>query len=166
MLCKRFPFFNSTDDVEALIEIATIFGRIRMRACAYLHGCTFECTIPTVGERGFTLEKIVLWATNRITGGSTSHNQTTDEQNLMSRDEKMAIKFLARCLELDPYHRITADEALEDPFLRLEGEGEKGTKEGRTEEDGEEEKGEGTENDVEGDEEELETGDEEVETEG
>jgi cell division control protein 7 len=106
ILTHRFPFFNSADDVEAMIEIATIFGQKKMKACAALHGTVFECTIPTVGERGYPMEKLVVWAVCR----------DTDEG--LTLGEKAAIKFLERCLELDPRKRISAEEALQHEFLR------------------------------------------------
>ncbi|KAI5790369.1 kinase-like domain-containing protein [Pyronema domesticum] len=112
ILSKRFPFFNSSDDVDAIIEIATIFGKAKMRACAALHGCVFETTIPTIGEKGFTLEKIVLWATNR----------TATEGEQLPEWEKTAVGFLERCFELDPEKRITAKEALGHAFLKWEEE--------------------------------------------
>ena len=31
ILSCRFPFFNSSDDDDAMIEIATIFGKQRMK---------------------------------------------------------------------------------------------------------------------------------------
>lgn len=40
MLCfltRRFPFFTSNDDTEALLEIAAIFGKRRMEKCAAMH---------------------------------------------------------------------------------------------------------------------------------
>ncbi|KAH6638577.1 kinase-like domain-containing protein [Truncatella angustata] len=114
ILCKRFPFFNSADDIEAMIEIATIFGSKRMRAAGQLHGCVFESSIPTVGERGFSFEKIMLWSTCRSDGTNRSDAVCSDE-------EKAAVKFLERCLELDPSRRISAEEALHHDFLRLEG---------------------------------------------
>jgi cell division control protein 7 len=112
ILSKRFPFFNSADDVEALIEIATIFGKHRMRLCAQIHGSVFETTIPTIGEKGFTLEKIVMWSTNRSAKGDESEN--------MSRGEAEAIKFMKKCFELDPAKRISADDALNHEFLAEE----------------------------------------------
>ncbi|KAK0625170.1 kinase-like domain-containing protein [Bombardia bombarda] len=115
ILSRRFPFFNSTDDVEATIEIATIFGQKRMRAAAQLHGCMFETTIPTIGTAGFSLERIVLWSTCRSDTGET-----------LSDDEKVAIDFLNRCMELDPSQRISAEEALEHEFLRMGIEGMEG----------------------------------------
>ncbi len=108
ILSKRFPFFNSADDVEAMIEIATIFGSKRMKAAGLLHGCVFETSIPTVGQQGFTMEKIILWSTCR-----------TDDKPLTD-DEKLAVRFLERCMELDPGRRITAEEALEHEFLGID----------------------------------------------
>ncbi|TQV98377.1 hypothetical protein V2A60_007878 [Cordyceps javanica] len=108
ILSKRFPFFNSADDVEAMIEIATIFGSKRMKAAGLLHGCVFETTIPTVGQQGFTMEKIILWSTCR-----TDDKPLTDE-------EKLAVSFLERCMELDPNRRMTAEEALDHELLRID----------------------------------------------
>jgi serine/threonine protein kinase len=36
-LSKRYPFFNSVDDTDAMIELASIFSKPHMRACARLH---------------------------------------------------------------------------------------------------------------------------------
>ena len=44
MLCfltRRFPFFNSNDDIEALAEIVAIFGGRKMEKCAALHSESF-----------------------------------------------------------------------------------------------------------------------------
>lgn len=108
IMSRRFPFFNSADDVEAMIEIATIFGQKRMRAAGQLHGCMFETNIPTIGAAGFSLERIILWSTCR-----------SDNNETLSDDEKVALDFLTRCLELDPSRRISADEALDHEFLRM-----------------------------------------------
>jgi len=111
ILSKRFPFFNSADDIEAMIEIATIFGKSRMRQGAYLHGTVFATDIPTIGQGGFMLEKIILWSTCRNEGEGSEEKPLTD-------DEKLAVKFLERCLDLDPNKRISAEEALRHDFLR------------------------------------------------
>ncbi|KAI5776839.1 kinase-like domain-containing protein [Geopyxis carbonaria] len=116
ILSKRFPFFNSSDDVDATIEIATIFGKHRMRQCAALHGCIFETTLPTIGEKGFTLEKIVLWATNRTSSGSSS----SKDDEILPPDEAIAVKFMQQCFELDPAKRISAEEALDHEFLAID----------------------------------------------
>jgi len=114
ILSRRFPFFNSTDDVEAMIEIATIFGSKRMKQAALLHGTIFETNIPTIGQQGFTLEKIILWSTCR------TDNAEGKEAGL-NEEEKQAVRFLERCFDLDPNTRISAGDALGHPFL-LEGE--------------------------------------------
>ncbi len=111
ILARRFPFFNSLDDVDALIEISTIFGRRRMRNCGLLHGSIFETTIPTIGERGFSFEKLVLWST-----GKWQKNEDGTDDPLWPGEEQ-AIKLLQKCLELDPNKRISAREALEHEFL-------------------------------------------------
>lgn len=106
-MSKRFPFFNSADDVDAMIEIATIFGSKRMKAAGLLHGCVFETSLPTIGQGGFSMEKIILWSTCR------------GEDKPLTPDEKMAISFLEACMELDPGRRITAEEALTHDFLQI-----------------------------------------------
>ncbi|KAI9816570.1 MAG: hypothetical protein M1827_001702 [Pycnora praestabilis] len=116
ILSRRFPFFNSTDDIEALIEIATIFGTRKMKACALLHGAIFESSIPTIGERGFSLEKIVLWSTGRTEKDSEGRSEG------LGREEAKAVAFMQRCFELDPSKRIGAEEALKHEFLAGAGE--------------------------------------------
>ena len=108
ILAQRFPFFNSADDIEALIEISTIFGQKKMKQCAALHGAIFECTLPTIGQSGFPLPHIVQW--------STSYARPDDEDDLAT-DIKETIKFLELCLELDPRRRISARAALASDFL-------------------------------------------------
>lgn len=116
MLSRRFPFFNSTDDIEATIEIATIFGKRRMREAAALHGAVLHCTIPTIGDRGFSLDKIVLWSTGRTKRGPNG------EDTPLRPDEVEAVDFLAGLLELDPRQRYSAEDALLHPFLADERE--------------------------------------------
>ena len=110
MLSKRFPFFHSADDIDALLEITTIFGRKKMRETALLHGQVFETNVPSYSEGGHSLEKIILWCTGR-TGDKTQPKRELDE------DEKEAVQFLYRLLECNPAKRITAEEALHHPFL-------------------------------------------------
>lgn len=101
-LGRRFPFFHSIDDVDALIEMASIFGTRRMKQAASLHGQVFETTIPTIGEKGYGWEKIVKWAScvEELTGC-----------------EKQGVRLLANLLEYDPAKRFTAKEALRHEFF-------------------------------------------------
>ena len=116
LLAHRFPFFHSTDDVDALLELTNIFGCRRMRETALLHGQIFETNIPSYSENGHKLEKIILWSTNR--GG---HDEQGRSIARLEPDEMEAVAFLERCLECDPGKRITAEEALRHPFIAAAG---------------------------------------------
>lgn len=48
LLARKFPLFNSPDDIDAMIEIILIFGPEKLQKCAELHGCGLEITIPAV----------------------------------------------------------------------------------------------------------------------
>jgi cell division control protein 7 len=102
LLGRRFPFFNSADDVEALIEMASIFGVRRMKLAASLHGQIFETNIPTVGDRGYGWEKLVIWS-------SCVEDLTESEQQ--------GIKLLSGLMELNPNKRLSAKEALQHEFF-------------------------------------------------
>jgi len=106
LLSRRFPFFHSADDIDAFIELCSIFGKRRMLETSTLHGQVMQTNIPTISENGHSWEKIILWCTNRSKkdGGLTS-------------GELEAVDFMKECLELDPAKRISAAEALQHPFL-------------------------------------------------
>jgi cell division control protein 7 len=112
LLSRRFPFFHSADDIDALLEIMTIFGRKKMRETALLHGQVLETNIPSYSDNGHSLEKIILWCTNR-----SAKDEVTGLKKELEEDEKEAVQFLYRLLECDPAKRITADEALRHPFI-------------------------------------------------
>lgn len=111
ILAQRFPFFNSADDIEAMIEIASIFGQRRMKHCAQMHGAVFDCNIPTIGEKGYSLEQIVQWSVS---------STRPDEGDDLNGETKECVRFLERCLELDPKKRISARVALASDFLAEE----------------------------------------------
>ena len=102
LLARRFPFFNSADDIDAMIEMASIFGSRRMKAAAALHGQIFETTIPTIGEKGYSFEKLVKWAS------------CVEE---LTEAELQATDLLAGLMELDPTKRLSAKEGLQHPFF-------------------------------------------------
>ncbi|EJF62253.1 kinase-like protein [Dichomitus squalens LYAD-421 SS1] len=58
-LTKKFPIFNSNDDTEALIEIATIIGRRRMEKTATLHSRLFQSNIPSLSQDGISWREFV-----------------------------------------------------------------------------------------------------------
>jgi cell division control protein 7 len=106
MLAKRFPFFNSADDVDAMIEMASIFGRKRMQAVAAMHGQVFETNIETIGDKGFTFVKLILWAACREKPGAE-----------LRQGEMQAVDLLAKLMELDPTKRLSAKQALQHEFF-------------------------------------------------
>lgn len=102
LLARRFPFFNSADDIDATIEIASIFGTRRMKNAAAMHGQIFETNIPTIGDKGYSFEKLVKWAS------------CVEE---LTEAEQQATDLLAVLMELEPNKRPSAKEALEHPFF-------------------------------------------------
>jgi cell division control protein 7 len=119
VLTERFPFFHSSDDIDALLELTAIFGKKRMRETALLHGQAFESNIPTYNDNGHSLEKIILWSTNRNTQKDAQGNRMSE----LTKDESEAVGFLEKCLELHPAKRISAKDALVHPFITRAGEG-------------------------------------------
>ncbi|TFK24689.1 kinase-like protein [Coprinopsis marcescibilis] len=47
-LTRKFPVFQSNDDIEALMELAAIFGRKKMESVATLHARKFSTNVPDV----------------------------------------------------------------------------------------------------------------------
>ncbi|KAL4882330.1 kinase-like domain-containing protein [Aspergillus karnatakaensis] len=102
LLGRRFPFFNSADDVDALIEMASIFGTRRMKNAAAMHGQVFETNIPTIGEKGYSWEKLVKWSS------------CVEE---LTESEKQATRLLSGLMELDSSKRLSAKDALLHEFF-------------------------------------------------
>ncbi|CAG7937736.1 unnamed protein product [Penicillium nalgiovense] len=102
LLGRRFPFFNSADDIDAMIEMSSIFGTRRMKAAAAMHGQIFETNIPTIGEKGYSWEKLVKWS-------SCVEDLTESEQQ--------ATRLLSGLMELDPSKRLSAADALQHEFF-------------------------------------------------
>lgn len=110
-LARRFPFFHSADDVDALLELTNIFGKKKMREAALLHGQVYETNIPSYSENGHSFEKIILWSTSR-----TTRDEQGNRVSPLDKDEAEAVQFLNLILEVDPHKRLTAADALKHPF--------------------------------------------------
>lgn len=79
-----------------------------MKQCAILHGSTFECTLNTVGEKGYPLPHIIQWSTSVM---------RPEQEDDLDPAVKEAVSFLEQILELDPRRRLSARAALAHPFL-------------------------------------------------
>lgn len=145
MLCiltRRFPFFSSNDDTEALVEIAAIFGKRRTEKCAALHNRTFHCNLPNIENPRFAslhelvqtlcpqifVENMPLGICEELTekyGGRswTSDPEITnniDHGSWYERSELYyAIELMRKCLTMDCTRRITAHDALSHPFITV-----------------------------------------------
>ncbi|KAJ2915176.1 hypothetical protein MD484_g5224, partial [Candolleomyces efflorescens] len=53
-LTHKFPVFQANDDIEALMEIAAIFGKLKMEKVATLHCRTFATNIPDISSEHMT----------------------------------------------------------------------------------------------------------------
>ncbi|OBZ70482.1 Cell cycle serine/threonine-protein kinase hsk1, partial [Grifola frondosa] len=58
-LTGKFPLFNSSDDVEALMEIATVIGKKRMDKTALLHSRVFQTNVPSITSDGISWHEFV-----------------------------------------------------------------------------------------------------------
>ncbi|KAF7306773.1 Kinase-like protein [Mycena indigotica] len=59
-LTGKFPLFQSSDDNEALMELAVILGRKKIEKAATLHSRTFATNVPSVNEEGTPWSSFVL----------------------------------------------------------------------------------------------------------
>lgn len=130
LLGRRFPFFNSTDDVEALMEITSIFGLTEMKKCAKLHGLGFECSAPKMD--GHSIGELLLFcvSTDAKEGDTFAPDSPAWEMlhaldkkgdpinNPMGKEYKDAIELLEACLKLDFNERATATNALKMDFFK------------------------------------------------
>jgi len=117
MLTKKFPFFQSLDDADALVEIASIYGRRDMRAVAGLHGAVFETNLPTISEHRHSWVSIVDWCNDRPVDKRRHQFPLQEPENEHRALELVAIDLLSLLMELDVHKRPTASEALTHPFL-------------------------------------------------
>lgn len=130
LLARRFPFFNSSDDIDALTELTTVFGLEPIKKCARLHGLGFECNLPRV-EYTHSIGSIIYVAVLLdAKEGDTFAEDSPAWELLVALDKKghpsntklgreygEALELLEACLRLNYKKRPTAREALEMDFF-------------------------------------------------
>jgi cell division control protein 7 len=135
LMTDKYPFFKSSNDLEALMEIANIYGMEEMKHVAFYHrmlaflhqtsiyfslssqflrfymlGRTFVTTVPTVTTR-IPYQHVVKVV--RMSGKGISEEDYKDPY------PKVFYEFLNECLELRHDLRLRPSDALKHPFLLL-----------------------------------------------
>ncbi|KAH8926174.1 hypothetical protein BT69DRAFT_1295084 [Atractiella rhizophila] len=141
-LTRRFPFFQSNDDTQALIEISTLFGKAKMQRCAAQHNRRLLTNIPGVESPAATsLHELIFLLNPSIFAEHSPLDLSNPEggNSPFSRPEKVrklddirswyrreecelyeCIEMCRKLLALDVTRRWTAGEALECAFMKWE----------------------------------------------
>lgn len=101
LLTKKYPFFNSYDDIDALVEISYIFGEEKMKDAAGLYKRRWSSDLPCCPEKQIAWRKVCA-----------------ELNEDFSKIPEEAYDLLEKCLCLNMNERITAEEALKHTFIR------------------------------------------------
>jgi serine/threonine protein kinase len=113
ILSTRYPFFkNQDDDLTALGELVTIFGSAEMQKSAIAIGKK-TCRKTNIGKgRKFT---------SSIDYAKVPLKELCEKLSSVKRKiPNSAYDLLERCLDLNPYTRITAKDAMSHFFFKEE----------------------------------------------
>lgn len=146
-IARKFPFFNSPDDTDALLELALVFGIEKLQKCAEFHGCGLEISLTdkssiTNGNLiklihnflnyewkngGFPEDSIVVDTLRSFDLEGEGLKKPTSEEmpdhlsfeRAMSNyeDHKHFFQLLYSCFHMDPKKRLTARDVLNLPFF-------------------------------------------------
>jgi len=99
MLSGQYPFFYSSDDIDSMVELATIYGHGEMRKAARFYGRTWRSNVETIPEERVRFETIIECLNPWPEVGSDGYD------------------LLYRMLDLYATTRISASDALRHPFF-------------------------------------------------
>ncbi|KAI9014176.1 kinase-like domain-containing protein [Hyaloraphidium curvatum] len=111
LLCfftQQFPFFQSNDDMDAIVEIAQLFGNRNMSDCAALFNVSWETDIPSIPDDVHPNDVFRRLCTKIL---------ERNHPDLLARIPPEGYDLLTKTFALDPRERITAAQALVHPFL-------------------------------------------------
>lgn len=136
-IARKFPLFNSPDDIDAILELVLIFGLEKMQQCAELHGCALDINLPNINsntssgnlvqvigdflrhewENGTFPPDSVALDTIKILNeaGSAFVKPNTDQGNYYDHIHMMQL--LSGCFKMDPSKRLSAKDVLKLPFF-------------------------------------------------
>lgn len=147
LISRKFPLFNSPDDIDALFELSAIFGLDKLQKCAELHGCGLEISLlKNVNKNYANLISVISDFLNfesyqdAIPKESVLYdtlavlNEKGDsfEKPIMEKDEtdesfarrmenyndhKHLFQLLYGCFHMDPSRRLSSKEILQLPFF-------------------------------------------------
>ncbi|KIY70359.1 kinase-like protein [Cylindrobasidium torrendii FP15055 ss-10] len=123
-LTRKFPLFQSSDDTEALMEIATILGQKKMEEAATLHGKLFCTNAPSVPIQGMSwpefCERLNPSLEEPLTPNPAwyPHAEIPPSKEEHLRDLRDALDLLEHILEPKSVLRYTPKQALYHRFLR------------------------------------------------
>lgn len=129
LLSRRFPFFNSTDDVEAIMELTQIFGLDSMKDIAAVHGLVFDCNIPKLKPIKFETLIVNAILTDCKEGDTFAEDSPaweilsaydkkgSDTDTKLCQEYREAIKVVRLCLCLDSNSRSSAEAVLNSAFF-------------------------------------------------
>ncbi|CAH2355420.1 cell division control protein 7 [[Candida] railenensis] len=137
-ISRKFPLFNSPDDIDALLELVLVFGLEKLQQCAELHGCGLEVSLPNVNTNGKKLTEVIAdflkfeWENGTFPQDSVVSdtlkilNEKGDNFVRPSgssaelenyRDHVDFIQMLHGTFRMDPVKRSSAKEVLKMPFF-------------------------------------------------
>lgn len=119
LMTHKFPVFNSNDDVEALMEIAAIFGRGAMERCAMLHNRTIITNVPSVDDPPESLSTMILRLNPHLYTPHQPH-PTPDQAAEHIANVDAMLDLVTRLLHMDPTRRLTASAALRHRFINAD----------------------------------------------
>ncbi|KAJ9118204.1 hypothetical protein QFC22_004110 [Naganishia vaughanmartiniae] len=117
ILCQKFPVFVSSDDMEALLEIGSLFGQAQLEKAGILHNRIISTTVPSFTNSPNSLTELVCKLNPKI-WEPPSLRATPAEAKAHIRAMDSALDLLKRLLVLDPTRRYTSHQALMHGFLQ------------------------------------------------